>query len=634
MSANTTTASSMDSDYVINSGDTGWVMICTTLVFLMSPALGFFYAGLARAKNALSLMYLTVMSVAVVSFQWYLIGYSLTFSDTGSSFIGDTKNFLLRGVGREPQIAGQTIPESAFMLFQCMFAAITPALAFGSAAERMSLGPAILFIFIWTTLVYDIITNWVWNPKGWLAVMGVMDYAGGTPVHISSGLAAVAYAMVVGKRRDYHENVNVPHNVSFVFLGLALMWFGWLGFNCGSALSANARSVNSLVCTHLSACTAAVVWVLMDFMKTRKWSIIGLCTGAVAGLATITPGSGFVTPSSSLAFGAIGSFVCNIAIHYKHKMHIDDCLDVFGVHYVGGLIGLILTGVFAQKSVIALSYPVGTLDADIPNGGWLDGNWMQVPIQLAGIVAVSGWSFVITYIILLVLNKVPSLKLRLADEDEIIGTDWAEMGERAYGYLPMDEEHAQIQQMEEENRRRLEEAEEEAISHGREVQLDEHVNGTLGNQNRNSSGIDLHLNTVPTGTSSAHRKGFKQNLRHLMMSRNAHKKKSKGNTVGGAFVMEEPVVLNYGQDKELGGSGNLSKELDLHTTHKNTLQHKDVELSDLAHQKNFFYYDTDEAGPSTTASSGQNTPKIEFRDSDTVLNIERVSSNNSPSNEK
>ncbi|KAG2215340.1 hypothetical protein INT46_011710 [Mucor plumbeus] len=426
--------------FTIDTGDTAWVMICACLVFLMSPALGFFYAGLARAKNALSLMYLTILSVAVVSFQWYLIGYSLTFSATGSKFIGDSAHFLLRGVGMEPAVEGQTIPASAFMIFQAMFAALTPALAFGSAAERMSLGPAILFIFVWTTLVYDVITNWVWASNGWLFQMGIMDYAGGIPVHISSGLAAVAYAMVLGKRRDYNENANTPHNVSFVFLGLALMWFGWFAFNAGSALAANARSVNSLVCTHLSACTAAVVWVLLDYIQTRKWSIIGLCTGAVAGLATITPGSGFVSPSSSLAFGAIGSFICYIAIHYKHKMRIDDCLDVFGVHYVGGLVGLILTGIFAQKSIIALGYPIGTADADIPLGGWLDGNWIQVPVQLAGIAAVSGWSFVVTYIILLVINRIPSLYLRLADEDEIIGTDWAEMGERAYAYLPFDEE--------------------------------------------------------------------------------------------------------------------------------------------------------------------------------------------------
>lgn len=339
----------------------------------------------------------------------------------------------------KPAFPGQTIPASAFMIFQAMFAAITPALAFGSAAERMSLGPAILFIFVWTTLVYDVITNWLWNANGWLATLGCIDYAGGIPVHISSGLAAVAYAMVLGKRRDYHENVNTPHNVSFVFLGLALMWFGWFAFNAGSALAANARSVNSLVATHLSACTAAVVWVLLDYRQTRKWSIIGLCTGAVAGLATITPGSGYVSPSSSLAFGVIGSMVCYVAIHYKHKMGIDDCLDVFGVHYVGGLVGLILTGVFAQQSVIALGYPEGTSTDIMPKGGWLDGNWMQVPYQLAGILAVSAWSFVVTYIILIVINAIPTLYLRLADEDEVIGTDWAEMGERAYGYLPFEE---------------------------------------------------------------------------------------------------------------------------------------------------------------------------------------------------
>ncbi|KAI8084352.1 ammonium transporter AmtB-like domain-containing protein [Gilbertella persicaria] len=571
MSANVSSTPNSE-EYTIDSGDTGWVLICTTLVFLMSPALGFFYAGLARAKNALSLMYLTVLSVAVVSFQWYLIGFSLTFSATGSSFIGDSTHFLLRGVGRKPQIPGQTIPASAFMLFQCMFAAITPALAFGSAAERMSLGPAILFIFIWSTLVYDIITNWVWAPNGWLAKMGVMDFAGGTPVHISSGLGAVAYAMVVGKRRDYNEDVNTPHNVSFVFLGLALMWFGWFCFNAGSAFAANARSVHSLVCTHLSGCTAAVVWVLMDYQHTRKWSIIGLCTGAVAGLATITPGSGFVSQASSLAFGAIGSIISNIIIRFKHRLGFDDALDVFAVHYIGGLVGLVLTGIFAEQWVIALGYPEGTPASDMPRGGWLDGHWMQVPVQLAAIVTISAWSFVMTYLILVVLNKIPSFKLRLADEDEIIGTDWAEMGERAYGYLPMDEEQSRIQQL--------------------------HVHGALNHQQRNSSGVDLNLNTVPQGTSSSRRKVFKQNMRQLLFSRN-----KKVNGVGGAFTYEEPVVLTYGHEKELGSSvifrNNDTKEPEPKET---------IELDDLTDQR-FYYSSADEAGPSTTVSSGQNTPR-------------------------
>ncbi|KAJ2964319.1 hypothetical protein NQZ79_g814 [Umbelopsis isabellina] len=410
----------------MDTGDTAWVMICAILVFIMCPGLGFFYAGLARAKNALSLMYLCVLAVAVVSFQWYLIGYSLTFSETGGPFIGDT----------EPHASAQTIPAACFMIFQMMFACITPALAFGSAAERMSLGPAIVFLFVWSTLVYDVITYWVWSGNGWLATLGVMDFAGGTPVHISSGLAAVAYAMVVGKRRDYDENVSTPHNVSFVFLGLALMWFGWFGFNAGSALAANARGVQSLIGTHLSGCVAALVWVLMDYRHSRKWSMIGLCTGAVAGLATITPGSGFVSSSSALAFGAIGSFVCNLAVQYKHKYHFDDALDVFAVHYIGGLVGLILTGIFAQQDIIALSYNEGDT---VPLGGWLDGNFIQLPIQLAAIVTVSVWSFVVTYIILVVINKIPFLRLRLNDEAEMMGVDWAEMGERAYAYLPLTE---------------------------------------------------------------------------------------------------------------------------------------------------------------------------------------------------
>ncbi|KAG1127999.1 hypothetical protein G6F42_006375 [Rhizopus arrhizus] len=546
--------------YSLNNGDTAWVMICACLVFLMSPALGFFYAGLARAKNALSLMYLTVLSVAVVSFQWYLIGYSLTFSETGGRFIGDSANFLLRGVGMKPALEGQTIPATAYMIFQAMFAALTPALAFGSAAERMSLGPAIIFIFIWTTVVYDIITCWVWGPNGWLYQMGVMDYAGGTPVHISSGLAAVAYAMVIGKRRDYHENVNTPHNVSFVFLGLALMWFGWFAFNAGSALAANARSVNSLVCTHLSACTAAIVWVLLDYRHTRKWSIIGLCTGAVAGLATITPGSGFVSPSSSLAFGAIGSVVCYIAIYYKHKMRIDDALDVFGVHYIGGLVGLVLTGVFAQQNIIALGYPEGTSLESIPIGGWLDGHWMQVPYQLAAIVSVSVWSFVVTYIILVIINKIPSLALRLVDEDEIIGTDWAQMGERAYGYLPFEED-------------------EEADCYRRRSHIDPDVRSI-------AAGSGNHI--------QKHR--FRNKIMKLLMS-------DKHTVIQGVPNLVEEPVLDYSQQKELSGSTTT-----VHTTPslvQNTRAKQDKEIEPVIIER--YPMQTMETDPSTAVQTPEHS---------------------------
>jgi Amt family ammonium transporter len=284
----------------------------------------------------------------------------------------------------------------------------------------------------------------------------------------------------------------------------------------------------------------------MDYFHTRKWSIIGLCTGAVAGLATITPGSGYVTYSSALAFGALGAIISNLIIRYKHKLGFDDALDVFAVHYIGGLVGLVLTGVFAQQKVIALGYPQSTPQESIPVGGWLDGNWIQVPIQLAAIAAVSTWSFIVTYIILVVLNKIPSLTLRLGDQDEMIGTDWAEMGERAYGYLPMDEEHAHLQQLEEERQAKLEQEQEQAIANGRQVQLDEHVNSILRQPKRSWSGVDLHLNTEPSavvasGTSKG--KKIKKNLRRLVMTR-------KKDTIGAGNQVEEPIELDYHQKKD------------------------------------------------------------------------------------
>ncbi|KAL1923736.1 uncharacterized protein VTP21DRAFT_8716 [Calcarisporiella thermophila] len=418
----------------VNNGDVAWVIVATAFVFAMHIGLGFFYAGLARAKHALSLMFLMLLSVAVVSLQWYLLGYSLTFSETGSRFIGDLTNAVGRGIGMKPNSLAPSIPSSMFFVFQLMFASITPALAFGSSAERMRIAPAIVFLFVWETLVYDVITSWVWGPNGWLKALGVMDFAGGTPVHIASGLAAVAYAIVVGKRRDYVD-FNVPHSPSFVFLGTGFLWFGWFGFNGGSSLTADARGVQALISTHLSGCVGGLAWILMDYRLKRKWSMIGFCTGAVAGLATITPASGYVTSASSLAFGFLGGIICNLAVTYKHKYNFDDALDVFAVHYVGGIVGLILTGVFAQRDIVSLSYPPG---AEVPLGGWLDGNWMAVPIQLAAIASVSAWSFVVTYIILFVMNKIPGLHLRLCDQEEAMGTDEVEIGEKCYNFSPAD----------------------------------------------------------------------------------------------------------------------------------------------------------------------------------------------------
>lgn len=329
----------------------------------------------------------------------------------------------------------------------------------------------------------------------------------GATVHASSGLAAVAYAMVLGKRRTNDANVNQPHNVSFIYLGLTFLWFGWFAFNAGSGLAANARAANSFVATHLAACVGAVVWVVLDYIHTRKWSVVGLCTGVVAGLATITPGSGFVSPSSALLFGLLGSIACNYAIRYKHKYGFDDALDVFTVHYVGGIVGLLLTGIFAERYIISLGSPAGTLMSDVQIGGWLDGHWMQVPIQLAMIASVSGWSFVVTYLILIIINCFPYLRLRLADHDEHIGTDWAQMGERAYGYIQWEEAMLQRAQHE---------------------QLDQQSIAEANNR----------------------RKQFIRGLKKFLMIDNRH-------VVTGVPTLVEEPVLDYGQQKEQMATGGI-----------------------------------------------------------------------------
>ncbi|KAF9166082.1 hypothetical protein DFQ26_008752 [Actinomortierella ambigua] len=427
-------------------GDIAWVLTSTALVFLMCPGLGLFYAGMARAKNALSLMFLTMIAVAVVSIQWYFWGFSLTFSTTGGPFIGNFDHFFGKGIGWNPHPSAPSIPSSAFFIFQMIFAAITPALAYGASAERMRIGPSILFLFVWSTLVYDVVTYWVWGPNGWLTKMGVMDYAGGTPVHISSGAAAVAYALVIGKRKDYNHPSTVPHNVSFVFIGTGLLWFGWYGFNGGSALAANARGVQTIINSHIAACVGGLVWVLLDYRHAKKMSLIGFCTGAISGLATITPGSGFVSGSSALVFGLLGGGICNLGVSWKSRYHFDDALDVFAVHYIGGLLGLVLTGIFAQQSIMALGYPVGA--TDVPLGGGLDGNWHQLLVQLAAIGSVTLWSFAVTYVILYLMDCFPGIRLRLKDHEEEMGTDMAQMGETAYGFLPLisayDEEKAEL----------------------------------------------------------------------------------------------------------------------------------------------------------------------------------------------
>jgi Amt family ammonium transporter len=395
----------------------------------MIPGVGFFYSGMARNKNALSLIMLCFLCIPVVSVQWFMIGYSLTFSENGGAFIGDLQKAFFLNINDHPSPSSEGIPELAFAIYQGMFAAVTPALAIGAAAERTRTIPLLIFIFIWSTLVYDVIACWCWSRHGWFSALGGLDFAGGTPVHITSGAAALAYCIVIGKRNGHGSDEFKPHNIANVVLGTVLLWFGWFGFNGGSALGANLRAISAMTVSNLAASIGGLTWMLMDYRLERKFSALGFCSGAVAGLVCITPGSGYVTPASSIAFGVCGGIACNLAVKLKHIFDFDDALDVFAVHGVGGVTGNILTGIFAQRSVSLLG------GSEIPIGGMLDGHHVQVAYQLASSVAGLGYSFIVTYVILFILDKIPGLNLRLEQEEEEMGVDETELGEVAYYFV-------------------------------------------------------------------------------------------------------------------------------------------------------------------------------------------------------
>ncbi|CAG8472142.1 10235_t:CDS:2 [Acaulospora colombiana] len=417
-----------------SNGDTAWTLASTALVWLMVPGVGYFYSGMARSKNALSLIMLSVLSVAVVSFQWWLWGFSLTFGPSSNGFIGNLDYAFFRGVNSTscnaavPPIGTSDVPIVVYAIFQCMFAAITPALAIGSAAERGRVLPATVFIFIWSTIVYDPIACWAWNTNGWSNKLGGLDFAGGTPVHISSGAAALAYCLVVGKRHGHGTDEFKPHNVANTVLGTAFLWFGWFGFNGGSEVAANSRAALACVVTNLAASVGGLTWVILDYRLERKMSTLGFCSGAVVGLVAITPASGFVGAPAAVVFGIVGSICCNAAVKLKHIFDYDDALDVFAVHGMGGLVGNILTGIFAQQSIVAAD------GSSIP-GGWIDGNWKQIGYQLADSAAGLAYSFVVTIIILLIMDKIPGLSLRADPEAELRGLDESELGELAYYHV-------------------------------------------------------------------------------------------------------------------------------------------------------------------------------------------------------
>ncbi len=405
----------------INGADTGWMMVSVALVMLMTPGLALFYGGMVRSKNVLSTCMHSFFAMGLMTLQWIFIGYSLAFGeDTGSGFIGGLDFAFLNGVGLEPN---GSIPHLLFMAFQMMFAIITPALISGAFAERLKFSAYAVFILLWGTLVYDPICHWVWGPGGWLAARGALDFAGGTVVHLSSGVSALVFAIVIGKRK----RPRPPHNLPLVLLGAALLWFGWFGFNAGSALASNANAALALVNTHIAAATAGFTWALAEWFTQKKPTALGVASGLVAGLVVITPAAGFVGPMASVALGAAAGLVCYGAVLLKDRAGYDDSLDAFGIHGVGGALGAILTGVFASKV-----WNGDPKDPSAGTDGLLAGNSSQFVEQLIGVGAAAVYAAVVTFVLLKIIDAV--IGLRVEEEAERDGLDGRLHGEEAYHY--------------------------------------------------------------------------------------------------------------------------------------------------------------------------------------------------------
>ncbi len=408
---------------MINSGDTAWVLISSALVMLMTPGLAFFYGGMVRRKNILGILMQCFIILCVLSIQWVLFGYSLSFAP-GKGFWGGFGWSGLAGVGLEPyaDYAG-TIPHQAFMIFQAMFAVITPALIIGAFAERMKFSAFLLFTILWATFVYDPVCHWVWGIGGWLRNLGALDFAGGTVVHINAGIAALVTAMVIGRRKNLDHNAPAPHNLPFIVLGTALLWFGWFGFNAGSALAANGLAVNAFVVTNTAAAAAGLSWALLEWMRNGKPTMFGTASGAVAGLVAITPAAGFVSVVPAIIIGLLVSVFCFIAVTViKPKLGYDDSLDAFGVHCVGGIWGALATGLFASKAV----NPAGA-------NGLFFGNPKQFLVQLTAVSATLIYTFVVTLVIYKLVNLL--IGVRVNEKEELMGLDLTQHRERAYTIL-------------------------------------------------------------------------------------------------------------------------------------------------------------------------------------------------------
>ena len=403
----------------ISSGDTAWVLASTALVMLMTVGLAFFYGGLVRPKNALNTMMMSIVALGVVGVQWVLVGYSLAFGH-GGPLLGGLGWLGFRGVGAEPDPAyAATIPLQAHAMFQGMFAIITPALIAGAVVERMRFRAYVAFIVLWATLVYDPLAHWVWGAGGWLQTRGALDFAGGTVVHVSAGVSAFVAARALGARRDFKRTPIVPHNVPLVLLGAGLLWFGWFGFNAGSALAANGVAALAFTNTNTAAATALVTWACCDLVRTGKITAVGAATGVVVGLVGITPAAGFVTVPASLVIGAVAALVSYVAMQVRAASRLDDSLDVFSCHGMGGITGALLTGVFATR----LANPAG-------GDGWLAGNLAQLGVQALAVIATVVYAAVGTAVILTLVQV--TLGARAGVREQLSGLDLSEHGEEAY----------------------------------------------------------------------------------------------------------------------------------------------------------------------------------------------------------
>jgi Amt family ammonium transporter len=406
----------------MNNGDTAFILVSAALVMLMTPGLALFYAGMVRSKNALGTIMQSFIIVSVVSLEWILWGYSMSFGPDKLGIIGGLEWFGLRGVEMTPHsVYATTIPHQVFMIYQCMFAVITPALISGAFAERMRFGPFIVFSLLWATFVYNPLAHWIWAEGGWLRRLGALDFAGGVAVHLSSGVAALAAAIVLRKRIGYGSEELKPHNLPMTLLGAGILWFGWFGFNAGSSLAAGSLAGSAFVATHAAGTTGALAWIAMEWRVSGKATTLGAASGAIAGLATVTPAAGFVGPISAALIGILAGVGCYLGVRAKNNFGYDDSLDVVGIHGVGGVIGLLSTGLFASKAV----------NADGANGLFF-GNLSQLGIQCIAVLVTIAYSFVVSLILLKIVDKF--FGLRVTEGDEMNGLDLSQHEETAYTF--------------------------------------------------------------------------------------------------------------------------------------------------------------------------------------------------------